>query len=35
LGTIDPPYYVRGRELYGNLFVDCAHRALARSVARI
>ena len=35
LVNIDPPYYVRGPELYGNWFDDDDHAALARAVAKI
>jgi DNA adenine methylase len=33
--NIDPPYYVRGPELYGNWFDDDDHAALSRSVSKI
>lgn len=33
--NIDPPYYVRGPELYRNWFTDEDHKALAKSVGRI
>lgn len=33
--NIDPPYYVRGPELYGNWFNDDDHRALAKAVTKI
>jgi DNA adenine methylase len=33
--NIDPPYYVRGPELYGNWFTDKDHRSLARAVEKI
>lgn len=35
LVNIDPPYYVRGPELYSNWFTDKDHKALAKAVARI
>lgn len=33
--NIDPPYYVRGPELYRNWFTDDDHKALAKAVDRI
>lgn len=33
--NIDPPYYVRGPELYGNWFTDEDHVALASAVSKI
>lgn len=33
--NIDPPYYVRGPELYGNWFNDSNHRALSMAVENI
>jgi DNA adenine methylase len=33
--NIDPPYYVRGPELYGNWFTDEDHVALATAVSKI
>jgi len=33
--NIDPPYYIRGPELYGNWFNDSHHRALSKAVDKI
>lgn len=33
--NIDPPYFVRGPELYGNWFTDEDHKALAKAVGKI
>lgn len=33
--NIDPPYYVRGPELYGNWFTEADHKALAKAVGKI
>lgn len=33
--NIDPPYYVRGPELYGNWFNEKDHNALARAIGKI
>ena len=33
--NIDPPYYVRGPELYGNWFTDDDHKSLAKAVGKI
>jgi DNA adenine methylase len=33
--NIDPPYYLRGPELYGNWFTEDDHEALAKAVGKI